>query len=487
MDSSNSIKGMEAVIHKLEMQISMEKEKSANLQAYSSKAARETQEIISRVRKFCNTILENMIATGKITASNIQAMSILELLDASEKAYRQEHIDTQVIFSKFSQKFEEKNQMLNQNKMLISQLQTKLARCTDYSNLDNPSTDPNIAQNAAAVVETSTPTVTQKAVVPDDDFEKALNVESAAEQVSASVDKKPPTTTVQTKDSGETVVKGLYGSKDVNKIEKDLDDLDWLIIEMVGSRGVSEKPIIISELSSSQNYSKSKVRNTINAEISKAIFTEYRVNTGLRWFNLIEFTAEGELLYKGRFNKDPVEPEISLVRKAHENIVHGYGIKDTASVLGTIGFKDISIDRKANYIRLDDTHSSIPDIIAVKDGETFYFEYECGNHTAADFNDKCHKLTMITNNLYFVVPNRETLQKIQGQIKTWISSEGGASVLKNVNINVFLTTSTSLVKGIWRVIFNMDSENPIINSQDDDDTSSQTENKDNKKEVSANE
>ena len=463
-----SIKALEATIQRLEMQVAVEKEKSSNLQQYMNRASSETQDIIAKFRKFCTVILEKSITSGDITSGEISSLSLDELLEAAKGSYHKEEVKTQEIYKRFASKLEEKNQQLYANKLLISQLQTKLARCTDYSNLDNPQQDPSAAKAAVTIQTETAQTPVQQATVPS----PALNtvVEQEVDDIvvqKESVDDQVSTYQKEANKAAEKPARqysnNLYGGHDLNKIEAGLTDLEWYIIEFVGTTGISEKPIILDNLMAKfgEIASNTKIRKALKSLSDKQVLIEYKVQTGFRWFNLDELSVDGELLFKGRFGKDAVESEMSKIRRAHDNIDHGYGIKDTAKLLSEkLGYSSVTIDRQANFIKLDETHSSIPDIIAVKDGKTFYFEYECANHHSNDFDDKCHKLSMITDSLYFICPNNEACAKLEKQIKHWIETEGGREKLLKANITVSLTTTTALGREVWITIFDMESDEP---------------------------
>jgi len=463
-----SIKALEATIQRLEMQVAVEKEKSTNLQQYMNRASSETQEIIAKFRKFCTVILEKSITSGDISSGEISSLSLDELLEAAKASYHKENMKTQEIYKRFASKLEEKNQQLYSNQLLISQLQTKLARCTDYSNLDNPQQDPSAAKAAVSMQTETAQTPVQQAAVPSSDLNTV--VEQGVDDIVVqreSVDDQVSTYQKEANKAAEKPARqysnNLYGGHDLNKIEAGLTDLEWYIIEFVGTTGISEKPIILDNLMAKfrEIASNTKIRKALKSLSDKQVLIEYKVQTGFRWFNLDELSVDGELLFKGRFGKDAVESEMSKIRRAHDNIDHGYGIKDTAKLLSEkLGYSSVTIDRKANFIKIDETHSSIPDIIAVKDGKTYYFEYECANQTPQNFDDKCHKLSMITDHLYYICPNAEACNKLERQIKHWIETEGGREKLLKANISVSLTTTTALGREVWVTVFDMESDEP---------------------------
>ena len=139
-----------------------------------------------------------------------------------------------------------------------------------------------------------------------------------------------------------------------------------------------------------------------------------------------------------------------LIRE-HDNVNHGYAIKDVARILEDSGkYKSVSARRRANTIALGENRRCIPDIVCCGDGVIDYFEVDCGNHLQSDFNDKCNKLKSITKNLHFIAPTRDDMMdKLKPQIEKWISACGGPYALAQSGITVYLTSIHDFSAGKW--------------------------------------
>ena len=110
---------------------------------------------------------------------------------------------------------------------------------------------------------------------------------------------------------------------------------------------------------------------------------------------------------------------------------------------------------------MPDGRSCIPDIVCCLPNGIEYYEVECGNHHQSDFSDKCSKLKSITQNLFFVAPNRETVEKkLKPQIEQWIR-ECGRSLLEMSGVVVYLTSISDLSAQRWTYVFNMKDEKPV--------------------------
>ena len=68
---------------------------------------------------------------------------------------------------------------------------------------------------------------------------------------------------------------------------------------------------------------------------------------------------------------------------------------------------------------------------------------------------------MITKNIFFVSPNRETVEKkMRPLIEGWIKSRG-QRVLQKTGIVVYLTSISDLAGQRWSYVYNMASEAPV--------------------------
>ena len=123
--------------------------------------------------------------------------------------------------------------------------------------------------------------------------------------------------------------------------------------------------------------------------------------------------------------------------------------------------RSVSMSRKSNSVKLPDGRTCIPDIVGCTKDGIEYFEIECGNHHQSDFNEKCDKLKGITQNLFFVAPNRETIEKkLKPQIEKWIETSG-RYILQISGVVVYLTSISELAAGRWTYVFNMQSDIPL--------------------------
>ena len=194
-----------------------------------------------------------------------------------------------------------------------------------------------------------------------------------------------------------------------------MTDIMWDIMEAIGTQGFAKSNDILNWIDnkSPNKYAKSNVLNSLTTLKKMNILTAENISTGYRRFQIFKFSQKGEEMFRAYFKKEPVESEIDKIIRDHDNVVHGYTIKDACELL--INYHNCvyaTMDRQEVTIKLPNGETYIPDIIAEKEnGEKMYIEVELGNTPQKDFNNKCSKDPQVTKNLYFVTDVDETIRK----------------------------------------------------------------------------
>lgn len=241
---------------------------------------------------------------------------------------------------------------------------------------------------------------------------------------------------------------------DLNDYMSEMTDIMWNIMIAIGKEGLSEAKDI-KKLIISGGISDSAFNNALSQLRKMNIVDQERINTGWRWFHSYELSELGKRIYLEKYKNNPVECEKQKLKKEHTTALHGYCIKDASTILKAIfGYDETSTDRRKNSIKLYTGETYIPDIIAKKKEGALvdYFEVELGHHTQTDFNKKCDKMLMVTKNLYFIVPDADTMNRVLArQIGQWVLEKGGKEKLKGTTI--YLTTLKKLNDGKWDNIY----------------------------------
>lgn len=251
-------------------------------------------------------------------------------------------------------------------------------------------------------------------------------------------------------------------------IAKKLSDMEWRGFEIIVSSGVSEekdaKEAIISVMIAEDDLciSEDTAWHIVKSLVKIGLYDAERLFTEYRNFNLLKLAPLGARLYRERFRKEPPDQEHMLLAKEHASVLHGYMIKDTATVLMKKGvYNEVSTHRKRNRIQLPDGSIFIPDVIGVKEDKSFdCFEVECGNHNQADFNAKCNKLIAIRN-IIIVGQNRDNVTKrLKVQVENWIKAVG-KNRLAMSGVKVYLYSLTDLSKNQVTYYYDMVSDEPM--------------------------
>lgn len=246
----------------------------------------------------------------------------------------------------------------------------------------------------------------------------------------------------------------------LKEYEAKMSEYDWAALQVIGDSGVSrylniEELFLKAKPDATKNRSRIAMSNLANI----GLLNMEKVTNPLKGnFNVYQLTDMGSRIYRDRYNKAPAMSEMDKIMAEHDNCQHGYGIRIVTEVLKEKGtFADVCDTNRKNPIKLADGISYIPDIICTDEsGTKMYIEYECANHTQANFNGKCNKMCKVSSILNFIVPNRADMDKLCTQIKTWIQNRGVTS-LKHITIRVtgaFQIKDVDLLddKG-WKYVF----------------------------------
>ncbi len=461
---SKSVRELELIIMRLKSQIEAKNEQIDGMNQYIREATEDTQKIIVHFRAFCAKILESELVYSKITTRELEVMPLEELLSRAEAMHKQSQMKSREIYETMKRKLMDKNTVITGLTDQVTQLKVMLDNAADIFNDKSELTDPDTERTAAYLVDTDSSIDDVRPVLSDADtleegekvFDMASNITKEATEVSKS-------TTVPKEGPNYKVI-------DVQAIKATMTPLMWQYLQVIGEMGLTEFAEIRDEvrkrshkIADTKPPAESSIYNAHNSLIASGIITSEKIVAGGRWFLGAELTALGEQVYAEQFKKPPVESEMKMIIREHDNVKHGYAIKDVARILKDTGkYKSVSTKRRANSITLEGNKRCIPDIVCCGQGVMEYYEVDCGNHLQSDFEDKCNKLKAITKNLYFVTPTRdEMLDKVKPQIEKWIASCGGPYALAKSGVTVYLTSIHDLSGGKWAFIYNMEGDEPI--------------------------
>lgn len=450
---TKSVRELELIIQRLNSQIESKNEQISELNAFIQQATDNTQELIRNFRAFCVKVLESELAYGDITSRDLESMSLNDLLSRARNMLRQNQEKARSIYDTFKERLTQKNQMIQGLTDQVSQLKFMIDNAERMFN--EPYEEPyDLHRTPAYMLDTNTqldalrPAAAVTTVV--DENERVVNF-------AGSVDK----------DAVALVSDGKMYVQDLDKIKDQLKDVHWDAFQKIVESGISEmskaRKIICDEVRDNGEYiSADKASRIIKHLVTLMLFSQSKINTGMRWFMVLTLTDAGTKIYAERFRKNPVETEYQKIVREHGNATHGYIIKDVAQILKDTGkYRSVSMSRKGNLVRMPDGRVSIPDIVCCLPNGIEYYEVECGNHHQSDFNDKCDKLKSFTQNLFFVAPNRETVEKrMKPMIEAWIKETGRSQLLLS-GVVVYLTSISDLAKQSWSYVYNMQNDAPI--------------------------
>lgn len=461
--SNKTEREMELIILRLNSQIESKNEQIAELNTFIHNATENTQELIRNFRSFCIKVLESELAYGDISSRDLEAMSLNDLLCRARQMLKQNQEKAREIYDTFKERLTQKNAMIQGLTDQVSQLKFMIDNAEKMFN--TPYELPEDERRAAVFlldtdtpIEALKPSVSMTTIVGEN--ERLVDFEGAAD-----------------KDAVDLVSEGKMFVQNFDDIYSQMKTIHWKVFEIIVSNGISESSIAketaFKKLASDgMDVSVEKVGRAIKHLVTLCLFAQQKVNTGIRWFNILNLTDTGRKIYIDKYKAVPPESESKKIIREHENATHGYLIKDVAKILEDTGkYRSVSMSRRSNTINLPSGKVCIPDIVCCQQNSIDYFEVECGNHHQSDFNDKCNKLKKITQNLYFITPNKEVAEKrLKPQIEKWIKS-CGVTQLRLSGVTVYLTSVSDLAAQKWGYVFDMQKDEPICLEADSSDGS----------------
>lgn len=451
--AGKSVRELELIIQRLNTQLESKNEQITELNSFIQSATENTQELIRNFRAFCIKVLESELAYGDISSRDLEAMSLNDLLLRAKNMLKQNQEKAREIYDTFKERLTQKNQMIQGLTDQVSQLKFMIDNAEKM--FSEPYETPDDEKRAGAyLLDTDTsldalkPAIAMSTVV--DENERVVDFAGAAD-----------------KDAVGIISQGKMFVQELDKVKEKMKDIHWDIFKLLVESGVSEMTesrMLVRKVFNEKgmDMSADKANRCIKMLVTLMLFTQEKVNTGIRWFTVLKLTEVGRSLYMEKYAAKPTETEYQRIVREHGNAEHGYTIKDAAQILEDTGkYRSVSMSRRGNTINMPGGKTCIPDIVCCQSNSIDYFEVECGNHHQSDFNDKCNKLKTITQNLYFITPNRDIAEnRIKPQIEKWITS-CGKEQLKLSGVVVYLTSITDLANQKWSYVFNMKDDEPI--------------------------
>ncbi len=444
---------LELIVQRLNSQLESKNAQIAELNEFIRNATDNTQELIRNFRAFCVKVLESELAYGDISSRDLESMSLNDLLSRAKKMLQQNQEKAREIYDMFKGRLDQKNQNIQGLTDQITQLKSMLDNAEKL--FGTPYQPPEDAKRAPAyMLDTNTPLEALKPAMAmttvAGENERVVDFEGATDKEAVNI-----------------VSKGKMFIQNIESILEKMKDIHWKTFQIIVETGVSEsgeaKNVVFKKMQEDgDNISPEKVARAIKHLTTLMLFTQIKVNTGIRWFTVLKLTDTGRSIYIDKYKKQPTDTEYMKIVREHENAEHGYMIKDVVSILEDTGkYRSVSMSRRSNMIAMGNGKSCIPDVVCCGKNSVEYYEVECGNHHQSDFNDKCNKLKSITPNLYFITSNKDVAEKrLKPQIEQWIKS-CGLQALRYAGITVYLTSISDFAMQKWTYVFDMRSEKGI--------------------------
>lgn len=229
---------------------------------------------------------------------------------------------------------------------------------------------------------------------------------------------------VQNNNQGGNVVFQDGQPFDIEKVLQRTDMLQREIIRIMGETGLNETKEIQAEcLTQGKFTNTNKFREVLKLCKDNNLIIETKNPVALRNQLVLNSLSDlGKVVYKRLFKKQPVVDEMTNIIRMHDNLIHGYNIKDTVTTLEGLGYLNVCMDAQKNAIKLPGGSTYIPDVVAEvvnandKKRMKTYWEIELGNHHNNDFFDKLEKAAKVTKEVTIIVDKVDTKEHVAKQI-----------------------------------------------------------------------
>lgn len=174
---------------------------------------------------------------------------------------------------------------------------------------------------------------------------------------------------------------------DIARVVQRLTVYQEEIVKVMGEMGYSETAEIFGEVMKRIDIQETTLKNEMRNLSEKLVVENESISTFLRRnLSLYRLTQLGEAVYKRLTEKSPVKAQRDKLESQHSTLEHAYLIKDTASILETLGYTNVTYDSKDNQIQVAGGNRYVPDISAdFSPTVKTYWECELGHHKDADF------------------------------------------------------------------------------------------------------
>lgn len=425
------------------------------------------------ITSFCQSSLSNDYNTAQLGGNNIlKNLSVLQLIDFTRTDLLKQKTNQLELIKRLKQE----NDFLNSR---IIQLQNSLDNALEMQlNIEEQSNHNNLKDDSFGQSFNSEPVkiTVERNDIPNANFEpfetqktqnkyvvenkdSAINVSTTKKKI---VDPNLPQIDMSMisnqNNNFNNTNNNKYIPQNIETIINTLTKTDIAVIETLGKKGFSESTDIVNYLQeeSENKISRSAVMSSLTTLSQCQIIQTENIATGLRsQLSIYKLSNIGMQVFKEKFNEVPIKPDCDKIKEDHDNLKHGYNIKDCATQFEKyFECKNIEMKRNMVAIKLPDGETYIPDIIvSLKNKQTLYVEVELGNTDATpekqenDFFKKCNKMFKITKTFFIVSDNGDTKKINDAKISNWIVANGGMGSPTLKGLTVYSATIRDLAKG----------------------------------------
>ncbi len=197
---------------------------------------------------------------------------------------------------------------------------------------------------------------------------------------------------------------------------------DCQVIRLIGKNGMSLstelEQAIAQKMGISPRTAHRILAGFVEAELLDVETTPVLEGRPPQRFSL---TEKGRWLYRQLTGEGTLTPDRETLLKAHKSDRHLAVILKVGELFAGLGY---AVERDPMRLQIDENRYFQPDLVARKEGETFYLEIEIGEKDKAGIEQKWENALAAGGRICVVTDNLNTLRRVQGSIAQWSGYEG---------------------------------------------------------------
>ena len=433
-------------------------ERASHLKTEIAETKELQQMVEKRIRTFCRLILSSVPGNG---TENLNNSNVLEEINYTQNQFERMLVQNRITINDLLVRLSTKDAEIDG---LKAQIMTTLINPRNNLNIEPIFTQKNDKElPSTQLSERTNKQILQSSVQPNIDFAPKKILDTPVSEPEQLPRRQPSQwrqeervegkSRIMIEDEPEILHSGVVKTNKtpiahVVNLSTYTDKLDvhmWDILLAIGRDGKCESKEI-EEFQQTTQKGKALFNSNISTLVKMGLLNKEKMSTGWRWAYIYTLSEMGERIFVERYKTKPVKNEKDILLTENTGIMHGYCVKDAATLLvKACGYNIVKTTRETTKTEIPGLGVYYPDIIAINDAsnQPDYYEIERGTNSQEMFSLKCDKMRHVTQVLRFITPDLKSFNITEKMIIRYMLDNG--SKLKGLKFEI--TTMSKLSEG----------------------------------------